>query len=113
MSGRTKFYLWSVTLGGVVIGINAWGTFDPEAVNWINFILLTTMASAAQLFKSEAPFYQAYHPSLVFFFAGILILQPLSFVAMVSIAHLVEWGKERFVDRHASGFKKIGGQIEG
>lgn len=101
MSNKAKFYLLSVTLGGIVIGLNALGTFDPEMVNWINFILLTTFATAAQLFKSEAPFYQVYHPSLVFFFAGILILQPLGFVALVSIAHLVEWGKEKLVGRHS------------
>lgn len=99
MSKRAKFYLWAVSLGGIVIGINAWVTFDSETVNWINFILLTTLATAAQLFKSEAPLHQVYHPSLVFFFAGILILQPLGFVVLVIIAHLVEWGKEKVVDR--------------
>ena len=80
MSKKAKFYLVSVAFGGVVVGINAWGTFDAETVNWINFILLTTLATAAQLFKSEAPYHQVYHPSLVFFFAGILVLQPLLFV---------------------------------
>lgn len=86
-------------IGGVVIAINALRIFDAEKVNWINLILLTTMATAAQLFKSEVPFHQVYHPSLVFFFAGILILQPLGFVALVVIAHLFEWGKERYVSR--------------
>jgi len=99
MSKRAQLYLWAITLGGVVIGINAWVTFNTEEVNWVNFILLTGLATAAQLFKSEAPFYQVYHPSLVFFFAGILILQPLGFVVLVVIAHLVEWGKEKLVSR--------------
>jgi diguanylate cyclase (GGDEF)-like protein len=74
-------------------------TFNAEEVNWVNFILLTGLATAAQLFKSEAPYYQVYHPSLVFFFAGILILQPIGFVALVVVAHLVEWGKERLVNK--------------
>lgn len=99
MSQKAKFYLWAVGIGGVIIGINAWWTFEPERVNWINLILLTSLATAAQLFKSEAPLHQVYHPSLVFFFAGILILQPLGFVVLVMIAHLVEWGKEKLVGR--------------
>lgn len=99
MSRKTKFYMWAIMIGGVVIAINALRIFDAEKVNWINLILLTTMATAAQLFKSEVPFHQVYHPSLVFFFAGILILQPLGFVGLVVIAHLFEWGKERYVSR--------------
>jgi diguanylate cyclase (GGDEF)-like protein len=83
----------------VILAVQAWVVFKPAQIEWINFILLTTLATGTQLLKSEAPYYQVYHPSLVFFFAGILILQPAGFVLLVLIAHLAEWLKERLVSQ--------------
>jgi hypothetical protein len=57
------------------VGAHAWIIFNPQEIDWINFLLLTSLATVTQLLKSEAPYFQVYHPSLVFFFAGLLILQ--------------------------------------
>ncbi|UCD42326.1 MAG: GGDEF domain-containing protein [Chloroflexota bacterium] len=99
MNKTAGFFIGAILFGGVIVAIHAWIVFDPDQVNLTNFILLVTLASFTQLLKSETPYYQVYHPSLVFFFAGILILQPAGFVLLVIIAHIAEWIKDKFVDQ--------------
>ena len=99
MSRSSRLFIGAILLGGLIVAVQAWVVFDPAEIEWINFLLLATLATGTQLFKSEAPYYQVYHPSLVFFFAGILILQPAGFVLLVVIAHLAEWVKERLVSQ--------------
>lgn len=98
MNRTATFFIAAILIGGVIVAVHAWIVFDPAKINWINFLLLVSMATFSQLLKSEAPYYQVYHPSLVFFFAGILILQPAGFVLLVLIAHIAEWVKERLVN---------------
>lgn len=99
MSKSARFFIGAILLGGLFVAFQAWVVFDPAEIEWINFLLLATLATGTQLLKSEAPYYQVYHPSLVFFFAGILILQPAGFVLLVVIAHIAEWVKERLVSQ--------------
>lgn len=96
LSRPAQFYFAAVLLAALMITAYAWTIFDPGLINWVNFILLVVLASGTQLFKSEAPYSQVYHPSLVFFFAGILILQPLGYILLVLVAHIVELLKEGF-----------------
>jgi diguanylate cyclase (GGDEF)-like protein len=92
-------FIGTILIGGVIVAVHAWTIFDAAQINYVNFLLLVTLATFTQLLKSEAPYYQVYHPSLVFFFAGILILQPAGFVLLVIVAHIAEWVKERFVNQ--------------
>jgi diguanylate cyclase (GGDEF)-like protein len=95
------FFIGVILFAGGIVAIHAWVIFDRQEINWINFILLTSLATLTQLLKSEAPYYQVYHPSLVFFFAGLLILQPVEFVSLVLIAHIAEWIKERLINQQS------------
>lgn len=61
--------------------------------------MLAILAAGTQLLKSEAPYAQVYHPSLVFFIAGILVLQPLGFIVLVLAAHAVELLKDSLINR--------------
>ena len=61
--------------------------------------MLAILAASTQLLKSEAPYAQVYHPSLVFFIAGILVLQPLGFIVLVLAAHAVELLKDSLINR--------------
>ncbi len=99
MSRSARFFIGTIILGSLIVAVHAWVVFDPAEMEWINFLLLVTLATGTQLLKSEAPYYQVYHPSLVFFFAGILLLQPAGFVLLVLIAHLAEWVKESMVSQ--------------
>jgi diguanylate cyclase (GGDEF)-like protein len=99
LSRSARFFIAAILLGGLIVAFQAMVVFDPAEIEWINFILLTTLATGTQLLKSEAPYFQVYHPSLVFFFAGLLLLQPAGFVLLVLIAHSAEWVKERLVSQ--------------
>lgn len=90
------YVLFIIMAGVAIIGITLF-SFTPGTSNWIYFLILTSLATIAQLFKSEAPTHQLYHPTLVFLFAGVIVLDPFLFAVMVIICHLVEWIKERTI----------------
>lgn len=79
-----------VTLAAVV-------AFEPGGVDWSIFAILLALATLAQLFKAEGPAHQLYHPTLIFIFSAVLILQPLLFILLVVVSHLAEWAKERLI----------------
>jgi diguanylate cyclase (GGDEF)-like protein len=68
--------------------------FDPSQLP--AFFILTLLAILTQLLKSLAPGHQAYHPALIFIFAGALLLDPFLFGLLIILSHLIEWLKERF-----------------
>ncbi len=97
MSKSAWGYVLFIILAGAAISGITYFSFTPAATNWIYFLVLTILATIAQLFKSEAPTHQLYHPALVFLFAGVIMLDPFPFAMMVVICHLVEWIKERLI----------------
>lgn len=101
VSRTAQLYIGSILTAGLIVAIHAWSIFDPFQISWIDFLLLIVLAAGTQLLKSEAPYFQVYHPSLVFFFAGILILQPFGFVVLVLVAHAAELVKERVLNRQS------------
>src|SRR5579864_3096255 len=54
------------------------------------FGLLVLAATIAHSFPVSTPGKQAYHVSLPFFVAGIILLSPLQLVALVTVVHLAE-----------------------
>ena len=94
MSKLAWGYICIFLLAGICITVVAWQSYEPAQVDWLITFLLVILAIIGQLLTTEAPVYQRYHPSLMFFFAGILLLQPIWFVALVVLSHLVEWIKE-------------------
>jgi diguanylate cyclase (GGDEF)-like protein len=95
MSNRAWFYIGFVYLlgGGLYFGVTR--AFEPEAGQVLTFVILVVFTTLAQLFKSEAPTHQLYHPALVFLFASVLLLDPFLFASVVIISHVIEWIKER------------------
>ncbi|HEX8968260.1 MAG TPA: GGDEF domain-containing protein, partial [Chloroflexota bacterium] len=59
------------------------------------FSLLVLAATVAHSFPVSLPGKQAYHVSLPFFVAAVLLLAPLQLVALVATVHLVDWFKHR------------------
>ena len=95
MSKRAWVYVIFIILSGGVLTVVAYFLRDTSAPTWLSFALLTGLATISQLFKSEAPSHQLYHPAIIFLFAGVILLDPFLFSLVVLIAHLVEWAKER------------------
>ncbi len=98
---RAWFYVLSIILLGLSRGIYTLITFDISTLEAPNlnliFSLLCALMTVAQLFKSEAPKHQLFHPNLMFSMAGVVLLPPALFFALIAISHLVEWAKERFL----------------
>lgn len=98
MSHHAWLYVLSVILAGALLSVLAWPDAGRSTFQWLTFAILTTLAILAQLFKARVPGHQSYHPTVVFLFAGVLLLHPTLFVLLVVIPHLVEWTKERWVN---------------
>jgi diguanylate cyclase (GGDEF)-like protein len=54
------------------------------------FVLLVVAATVAHSFPVSTPGQQAYHVSLPFFIAAIILLSPLQLIGLVAIVHVVE-----------------------
>ena len=96
MSKRAQAYVASILGTGLLFSILALLRFTPTLASWETFAILTTLATAVQLFKVEAPNHILFYASPIFFFAGVLLLPPFLLVLLVAIPHLLEWGKERW-----------------
>ena len=97
MSKKAWIYVATVFFFGILIAWREFLLIHYSFETWLFFIVLTCLATLAQLFKSEAPTHQLYHPALVFLFAGVLSIPFALFIMMVIISHLAEWGKERLM----------------
>ncbi|HEX2915580.1 MAG TPA: GGDEF domain-containing protein [Chloroflexia bacterium] len=95
MSLRAWVFIWSVLLGGVALFSLSLASIVEFRYLWVVFLLLTVLATAAQLFEVSGPNRHAYYPHLVFFTAGALLLPPGLFALLVTIPHLIEWIKKR------------------
>jgi diguanylate cyclase (GGDEF)-like protein len=98
MSYRAWFFIWSVFLAGSFLTEIAYLKPSQGESPWLEFFLLTGLATLAQLTEALGPSRQAYYPHLVFFFAGVLLLEPKLFVLLVIVPHVVEWLKKRLTN---------------
>jgi diguanylate cyclase (GGDEF)-like protein len=79
-----------------------WAAFRAAPVTAdavIACVLLTILATVAQLYEAEAPHNQTYYPHNVFFFAGVMLLPPVLFAPLVIVPHAVELVFARLVRR--------------
>lgn len=97
MSRRAWTYIWSVLIvSAVLTGAAMLGLAQAQS-QWPTFAALLVLATLAQLLEAVAPGRQSYYPTMVFLFAGVLLLHPSLFVLLVSIPHLLEWLRARMV----------------
>ena len=99
MPRKAWFYIGSIYFVGLTITI--WAALKVDltvASQWQYLIPLAGFATLAQLIKAEAPDHQIYHTTLVFQFAGVILLEPFFYIILVVVPHLIEWARERFVD---------------
>lgn len=95
MTKKAWIYIGFIYLVGAALSAFAFLAYDPVVERLPTFLVLLLFTTLSQLFKSEAPSHQLYHPALVFVFAGVLLLDPFQFSALVIVSHLIEWIKER------------------
>ncbi len=99
MPRKAWFYIGTIYLIGFSITIWAVLKVDfTDTSQWTYLIPLIVFATFAQLIKAEAPDHQLYHTTLVFQFAGVILLEPFFYIILVAVPHLIEWVRERMVD---------------
>lgn len=98
MSRHAQLYIWSVLLTGAGIGVAALLSYNRNTADWTLFAVLTLLAVITQFWRFGSAGRHSYYPHFVFFFAGILLLQPALFAVQILAAHLVEWFKARIGD---------------
>src|SRR5581483_3973156 len=97
MSVRAWIYIWQVLLVGAVLTALALLGEAPSGSEWLAFGVLTASATITQQFEAKLG-RQSYYPSIVFQFAGVLLLPPVLFILLVAIPHLIEWAKKRWTN---------------
>ncbi len=98
MSPRARFYIGAIlVLAAMACGVVvATGTPAPAA-EWSTLGIFIALATFAQLYSARAPGHQSYHMTLALHMAGVILLQPFSFVLLIAVPHVIEWIKERWV----------------
>jgi diguanylate cyclase (GGDEF)-like protein len=93
---------WAYICGVLILGMALTGfTFPIPAQSpfgWLTFAALTMLATVAQQLKVDLRNRQSYFATLVFIFAGVLLLHPALFALLVIISYTIEWAKERLMN---------------
>jgi diguanylate cyclase (GGDEF)-like protein len=101
MSVRAKLYIAVILIVGGVCALIPQSAPAPTASPWLTFLVLTILATIANLFAVEIPRTNvAYFATPVFIFAGMLLLDSYMFAGLVITCNLVEWLKERLSGSH-------------
>jgi len=82
-----------LTLALVVSAASQWTAWRVDAGL---FVFLLVGAITAQYFTVVTPKHQHYYLTPAFFFAGIVLLDPIPFAALVALAHVPEWLKMKY-----------------
>jgi diguanylate cyclase (GGDEF)-like protein len=93
LSSAARIYITVVLLAG--LAVLAWGvtSLPSGGQEWIAFGILSVCGAFTQLFPVTTPRNQAYYVTLVFLFAGLLLLPPLYLVILVIVVFIPEWIK--------------------
>ena len=95
MSRRAWIYVVIVILAGATLTIAALPGATGSLPEWPLFLLLMVFAILAHLFEAVGPNLEAWNANLVFYFAGLLLLNPFFFALLVIVPHLVHWIETR------------------
>jgi putative nucleotidyltransferase with HDIG domain len=92
---RKAWLYWLVVVAPVVVGLPVALTHLP-AGHWRNFVLLTGLASIAQLLSLQLNRRRVFHPAIVFVVAAALLLSPELMLLLVIVHCIPDWLKQRY-----------------
>lgn len=93
---RARIFMALVALATGAVTIPPLAHLHRGSSGWIEFLILVTAASLAQLFVVTTTRNQVYHTTAIFFVAGALLLPP-EFVALLAlVSHVPDWLKSRY-----------------
>jgi len=95
LSAKAWLY-WAAVVAPAAIGIPIMEIRLHESSPWRHFLILTVMASVAQLLSFQLNRRRVFHPAIVFVVAGALLLPP-ALLALLIITHCIpDWLKQRY-----------------
>jgi putative nucleotidyltransferase with HDIG domain len=96
LSGVAFCYLAAVIAAAAALAARAAAHPVADAADWRLFVVLTVVASAAQLRSFHVGRNRVFHPAMVFVVAAILLLPPELVAAMCLVQHVPEWLTKRY-----------------
>src|SRR5450631_1387277 len=94
LPGSAQLYV--VSICALALLLAAVAASQPAAQAPVELLAMLGVAAAiAHSFPVSTPGKQAYHVSLPFLIAGIMLLAPLQLVALVGFVHIAEWFRRR------------------
>src|SRR3981081_4696444 len=88
--------LYVASICGLALVQAALAAWQPSVqAPFERFALLVLATAVAHSFPVSTPGKQAYHVSLPFMVAAIVLLAPVQLVVLVSVAHVAEWLRRR------------------
>ncbi|MGB8644272.1 MAG: diguanylate cyclase [Anaerolineae bacterium] len=97
MSRRAWAFVYAILIAGALASACTFLFLGFPLTQWPTFLILTALATAAQLLRVDAINHQSYYATFIFIFAGVLLLAPAWFVLLVIISYCAEWAKERWL----------------
>ena len=97
MTQRTWIFTWLTLLVGALLSIYSMLDFSALPPQWMTLFCLTLLATLTHIIAVPMPNGVPFRASAVFYFAGVFLLHPLYFVAMVATAHIVDWVRLRWM----------------
>ena len=92
-----SLFVYIVVLVGAILAVLAAILSAPIGYSWATFAVLALLVLLAQLFDflNSPDDRQVHSTTVIFFFAGVLLLHPLLFVLLVLIPQPLVWLKQR------------------
>ncbi|HEU5088594.1 MAG TPA: GGDEF domain-containing protein, partial [Roseiflexaceae bacterium] len=95
MPRTTRAYILFILAAGIVVALLSLHTTVFPISQWLTFAVLAALATFTHVFAVEPPGYVTYHASPVFVYAGVLLLDPALYTALVFIYLGIDWAKQR------------------
>jgi len=96
LSLAARAYISAILLTGAVLFAAGFPWLAQDNKQWLIFAVLAGSAAVAELFPVVTPRNQAYQVTLVFIFAGLLLLPPGNQALLIALALLPGWVKFRY-----------------
>ncbi len=95
MNRQNWLYICSISAAALLLAIPALTSDEIQASHWKAFFILIVLSMAAQVVSSAMPRRRLHIPRMLFFFTGVLLLQPLLILSLVLLITVVDWEHNR------------------
>lgn len=95
MNRQNWLYICVISAVALLLAIPTLTTEAIQATHWKAFFTLIALSMAAQVVSSAMPKRRLHIPKMIFFFMGVLLLQPLLILSLILAITIVDWEHDR------------------